>query len=106
MNNSEEDDLPQDEELKDWETLDDVPIPQGLDDRWKRQEREGLRAGVCPKCGFPFSQEELRCIHCDTPTEISKAFLPVLKHWFLGTPLGIMIFIVIIAAVVMLIVRF
>jgi hypothetical protein len=94
----EDDGLPEGKDLPDWVSLPDVPIPPALDKKWRAQEKTGLRASVCRECGFPFTQEELSCLHCGTVTEIPSGVFYSLKRWFLGRPLGIIVLCVILAA--------
>lgn len=95
---AEDDDRLEDQDLPDWESLPEVPIPPALDKKWRNQEKAGLRASVCRKCGFPFSQEELSCLHCGALTEFPSGVFCSLKRWFLGHPFGIIVLCLILAA--------
>lgn len=77
---------------------DDTHIPTGLKEKWRRDEAQGLRAGVCRACGFPFTQEDLSCRHCEAPIEIPHGVIDSLKHWLVKTPMGIMTMIAIVAS--------
>jgi uncharacterized membrane protein YvbJ len=88
--------LPEDD-IPDWQEAEE-DIPPGLEKKWQEREKEGMKAGVCKKCGWAFTQEDLACRHCETPTEITEGVFISLKRFFLSTPLGIMLFIMIFAA--------
>ena len=91
--------MPQEDDIPDWlEPEED--IPPGLEKKWQQKEKEGVKAGVCKKCGWAFTQDDLTCRHCEAPTQIGEGVLISLKKFFLGTPLGIMTFIIIFAALV------
>ena len=77
---------------------DDTHVPTGLKEKWRRDEAVGLRAGVCRSCGFPFTQEDLSCRHCDAPIEIPHGTIDSLKHWFFRTPMGILALVGILAS--------
>ena len=70
-------------------------IPERLEEKWQKEERQGLKAGVCRSCGWVFTQDEIRCKHCGTATDMSEGVLVSLKKWFFHTPLGIMLLIAI-----------
>ena len=84
-----EDDAP------DWEIREEEKIPDSLEKKWRQEEKEGLRAGVCRSCGWPFTKEDLSCRHCGVPTEMPEGAFLSFKHWLFKTPLGIMTFIII-----------
>ena len=90
--------MPQEDDIPDWLEGEEEKIPPTLEKKWQEQERKGLRAGICKTCGWVFGQDELTCAHCDTPTEMTEGVLISLKKFFLGTPIGILSFIFILAA--------
>ena len=87
-----EDDTPE------WE-IEDEKIPPSLEQKWKKKEVAGVRAGVC-ECGYPFTEDELSCKHCGAPIELTEGALISLKNWFFKTPLGIMTLIMIVGALI------
>ena len=89
----------QDDERPDWE-IEEEEIPESLRKRWEKEEEIGLRAGVCKSCGYPFTKEDLSCIHCGARTDLSEGVLIRLKRWFFKTPLGIILLIVIFAGLI------
>ncbi len=91
------------EEWNEWENKED--IPESLAKKWQEDERKGLRAGVCKRCGYTFGQDELSCPHCEMPVEIKEGVFPSLKWFFTRSPMGIMIFILIFLAIFLLLIR-
>ncbi len=85
--------------------LEEEKIPERLEKKWQQQEKKGLRAGVCKFCGWAFSQDEIRCKHCEAPTDMSEGVLVSLKKWFFHTPLGVMMLILIFAGLIFYLVR-
>ncbi len=89
----------EDDEPFEWQDQDDdTHVPAGLKEKWRRDEAVGLKAGVCRACGFPFTQEDLTCRHCDAPISIPRGTFDSIKHWFVRTPLGVMAMIAIIVS--------
>lgn len=88
----------------DWE-IEEEKIPESLRRKWQKEEEKGLRAGVCPSCGNPFTQEDLSCRHCGARANLPQAPPHTLRKWFLGTPIGIVLFLIILSAIVIYLVR-
>jgi hypothetical protein len=98
MSPRDEDDIP------DWE-IEDEKIPERLEDKWKKDEEKGLRAGVCRACGWVFTQDELSCAHCGARTEMGAGALVSLKQWLFKTPLGILAVLLIFISLLIYLVR-
>ncbi len=89
----------EDDETFEWRDQDDDShVPTGLKEKWRRDEAAGLKAGVCRACGFPFTQEDLTCRHCDASIELPHGTIDGLKRWLLRTPFGIMTMIAVVAS--------
>lgn len=93
----------EDDEIPEWE-LQEEKIPASLEKRWRDEEKEGLRAGVCRSCGWTFTKEDLSCRHCGAPTEMPEGFLIALKRFFLKNPAGILLLAFIFASIILLLV--
>lgn len=91
------------DETPEWE-IEDEKIPESLEKKWLQEEQQGLKAGVCRSCGYPFTQAELSCRHCGTPTEITEGVFASLRRFFFKTPLGILTLIIIFVAIVLFLV--
>ncbi|OIO39466.1 MAG: hypothetical protein COT00_01565 [Candidatus Omnitrophica bacterium CG07_land_8_20_14_0_80_50_8] len=76
-------------DVPDWETK-EVEIPESLKKKWREEEAEGIRAGVCTACGWPYTKMDLSCRHCGKPTEISGGVLVGLRRWFFKTRIGLL----------------
>ena len=85
--------------------LQDEKIPEGLKEKWRKDEKKGLKAGLCRSCGWPFTQDEISCRHCGQGTEMSEGALVSLRRWFFKTPLGIMTFILIFVGIIIYLVH-
>ena len=83
MHEERENDVPE------WEVKEEE-IPESLKKKWQKEEIEGIRAGVCAVCGWPYTKVDLSCRHCGKPTEISAGVLVGLRRWFFKTWLGIL----------------
>ena len=88
----------EDEEIPDWE-IEEEKIPPSLEKRWQEEEKKGLRAGVC-RCGYPFTKDELSCAHCGASVEMAEGVFASLKRTLLHTPLGILLLILILFAMI------
>lgn len=82
-----------------WE-IEDEKIPDSLQKKWKDEEKEGLRAGVCRSCGYTFTKEDLSCRHCGAPTEMPDGAIVSLKNFLFKSPLGILLLVLIIASII------
>jgi hypothetical protein len=90
-----------DRELPEWQEVEAEDIPPGLEERWRRREREGLTATVCA-CGTLCGPEELSCPVCGQPVNAPAGFVTRMSRFFLQSPLGIMMLLMILAALVAL----
>ncbi len=77
---------------------DDDPIPEGLRDKWRKEEEKGRRAGVCADCGNLYSDEDLFCRHCDARTRIPGGFLGRIGEFLLDNIWGFIITAIILGA--------
>ena len=91
-------------DIPEWE-FEEEKIPDSLQKKWQREEREGVRAGVCKGCGWPFTKEDLSCRHCGQPTEISDGALVLLRRWFFKTWPGWLALIIIFIALFLLLIH-
>lgn len=64
------------------------PIPEGLREKWRREEEEGRRAGVCGVCGNLYSDEDLFCRHCEARTRISSGLMGRFAEFLLDNAWG------------------
>ena len=93
MSRDEEDEIPE------WEA-EEEKIPERLEKKWQKDEQKGIKAGVCRVCGWPFTQDELSCAHCGARTEMGEGALVALHRFLFKTPLGILLFVIILAGLV------
>jgi hypothetical protein len=84
-------------ELPEWE-IPEEKVPKGLHDKWKQDEQRGLKAGLCPNCKWPFTEQDLRCQHCGQPCEVESGVMSSLAHFFTKTPWGVVTVLTIIFA--------
>ena len=77
-----------DDETPDWEVK-EQQVPESLRQKWEKQEKAGIRAGVCRDCGYPFTKDDLSCIHCGARTNLTDGLLISMNNWFFKTPMGI-----------------
>ena len=89
-----EDDRPE------WE-IPEEKIPPSLQKKWDKEEGEGLKGGVCKSCGYPFTGDDLTCLHCGELAEIPKGVFTNLRDWCFKTPMGILIIIITILTVLL-----
>lgn len=75
------------EDPPDWEAREEE-IPPSLQKKWDDASRRGVRGGVCRSCGAAYTEEELSCPVCETPTEFplsaTDAFFLRLTRSFWG----------------------
>ena len=88
----------------DWE-IEDEKIPDSLKKKWEKEEKEGIRAGVCASCGCPFTQEDLSCRHCGASTDIPGASPKTLRKWFANTRTGFLVSLVIVISIILFLAR-
>ena len=93
----------EDDETPEWE-VEDVKIPLSLEKRWKEEEKEGLRAGVC-QCGYPFTKEDLSCRHCGTKIELSRGVFISLQRWLIHHPVGFVVLLIIVSSIIVYLVH-
>jgi len=89
----------------DWEEAPEEEVPPSLHHKWEDDQKKGLRAGVCPSCSFPFTEEDLSCRHCGRPTQIQSGLISSLSHWLLKTPWGIVTFLIILFALMAVLIQ-
>lgn len=79
---------------------DEVEIPPSLAQKWREDEKKGLRAGVCPGCGFTYDADALTCAHCERPVEFKEGGpLVAMRHFFTRTPMGVLLFLLLVLAI-------
>ena len=93
----------EEDERPEWE-IEDEKIPASLEKRWKAEEAEGMKAGVCT-CGYPFTKEDLSCKHCGKPVELSEGAVISLKRWLFHSPMGVIALIIILTSIIAFLVR-
>jgi rubredoxin len=93
--------MPEDLEFEEGDVPDE-DIPEYVKRKWEEDEKKGLRAGVCGRCGFTFGQDELSCPHCGAPVEMKTGVFPAMKHFFLRTPMGIVLLVIVLFSLVLL----
>ena len=91
-------------DIPEWEQ-EEEKIPESLQKKWQREKFEGLRAGVCKACGWPYTKEDLSCRHCEQPTEISDGVFVSLRRWFIKTWLGLLVFALIVLGLFLMLMR-
>ena len=91
-------------DIPEWEE-EEEKIPDSLQKKWQREELEGLKAGICAGCGWPYTKADLSCRHCGKPTEISDGTLVSLRRWFFKTWPGLLALTVILAAIFLFLVH-
>lgn len=91
-------------DIPEWEQAEEK-IPDSLQKKWQREESEGLRAGICTGCGWPYTKADLSCRHCGKATEISDGTLVWLRRWFFKTWSGLLVLTVILAAIFLFLVH-
>jgi predicted amidophosphoribosyltransferase len=79
---------------------DEEEIPPALQKKWQDMEKHGLKAGVCPSCGWPFTQDELTCRHCEKAVEVHEPILASTAHWLFKTPWGIITLVILLLSVI------
>ena len=89
----------QQDDRPEWE-IEDEKIPPSLDKKWKEEERQGLKAGVCDSCRYPFTKDQLTCNHCGKSVEMAEGVLIGLKNWLIKKPLGLLFFILILLGII------
>ena len=76
-------------EFQEWEEPPSEEIPPGLQKKWDRDEKRGVRAGVCSSCDYPFHENDLSCRHCGKAIEVESGTIGNMAHWFFKTPWGV-----------------
>ena len=69
------------EEIPDWE-IKEEKIPPSLQKRWDRDAQEGLRAGICRKCGAAYTADDLTCRVCEEPVDVKRSHRPAVAGFF------------------------
>ena len=91
-------------DIPEWEE-EEEKIPESLQKKWQKEELEGMKAGVCADCGWPFTKMDLSCRHCGKSTEISDGALVSLRRWFFKTWPGLLVFVVILLGIIAFLVK-
>jgi hypothetical protein len=91
------------DEWNEWE--DKADIPDSLAKKWESDERKGLKAGVCERCGYTYNQEALSCAHCEKEVSFNDGVFPSIKRFFMKTPMGIVLTAVVFIALFIFITR-
>jgi len=81
-------------------------IPPSLHNKWNKDAKKGLRAGVCEDCGFVFTEHDLSCPHCGRPTDIPSGVISGMAHWFFKTPWGVVTLLTIVASIIFVLIQF
>jgi len=87
-----------DDEIPEWEMRDEQP-PEHLEKKWNKREGEGGKSIVCRSCGKRVSADLLLCLYCGNPTGIKPGVFGHLRSWIFHSPVGAVIFFIIIAII-------
>ena len=75
----------------DFSDEDEEEIPGSLQEKWRRDEEKGRRAGTCLECGNLFSDEDLFCRHCGARTSMPGGVLGRAADIFLRSFWGFLV---------------
>ena len=91
-------------DIPEWEEKEEE-IPESLKKKWQQDEIEGIKAGICSACGWPYTKADLSCRHCGKPTDISDGVFVSLKRWFFKTWPGFLLLVLILLGIFLYLVR-
>jgi len=68
------------EEIPDWEEMEEEVPPPALEKKWEREEREESGVVSCPACDKLNRKDALSCIYCDERLAVDSGFLGWIAH--------------------------
>ena len=93
-------------ELPEWETVEEETPPPHLEKKWEREEREETNLITCPACGKYNKNDALECIYCGNRLIIDSGFLGWISYLTTRSFFGFVLFVLFLIMLVALFVVF